>query len=156
MNTWVPARTLADPKAILLGLVVGLVSGSGLTYLAVGRTTAAGSSAGPQWKHAAEWAKDPRLSKWQKEVMNWYETHSDHPEIELLEFLPSRIYGARIEGVVVFRAREKNPAGGVSVNTRVIAIDHGKLYEYGDGYRDHYMSNGTPANDGVVIAGRPR
>lgn len=152
MNTWVPARTLADPKAILLGLVVGLAVGSAGTYLAVSRLSAAGGQADGNWRHAAAWAKDPRFSVRQKTALAWHESHSDDPVIELLEFEDSRIAPQDDRySVVTMRIREKVSGSPKERILTYMLYPDGRCETY-----DHRIrsATGSPVKDGVVIQGR--
>lgn len=150
MNVWTPARTLADPKAILLGLVAGVALGAALIYTAVGP----GLGVFTGWKHASSWAWDYRLSRWQRAALKWYETHSDDPVIQLLECKPTRVDPTDgSHGIAILRMRVRAAGGATAEKTEVI-----RMRASGEGERLHpwYVVNYPIADDAVVISGRPR
>lgn len=150
MNVWIPARTLADPKAILLGVTCGIALGAALIYAAFGP----GLGVFTGWKHASSWARDHRLSKWQRIALEWYETHSDDPVIQLLECMPTRVdTNDSSFGVAILRMRVKKPGGATSEEIEVIEVqDDGK----GQRMHPYYQAAYSDGGDGVVISGRPR
>jgi hypothetical protein len=148
MNTWVPARTLADPKVLLLGAALGLLAGSVVTWAALSGNL---SSQSRGWKHAKDWAKDSRLNERQRIALKWLDGSLGDPAIELLEVLPSRKGpDSDTYALVGIRFRSKSALGGSAIGYRLIcAYDDGVAKDVSP-----MLSGwGTAADDGVVISG---
>lgn len=148
-NTWVPARTLASPKAIILGVTVGVALGAALIYAAVGP----GFNLDPNWKRAASWARDSRLSRWQKLALETYDVYGDDPVINLIGFDSSRINtDMKDTAIVPMRIRTKAANGGTESKLVVIRVGKGVTWMKVDPRATAFFDD---AGDAVVISGRP-